>query len=126
MTFVEAVKSVYSNYVNFQGRAERSEFWWFVLFYFVAVIVLSLIDGALDSGGILYGLFLLGTILPYLAVSVRRLHDTGKSGWWILLSLVPIVGVIVLIIFYVQKSEPGANKFGPSPVGTAEVPPEPV
>jgi uncharacterized membrane protein YhaH (DUF805 family) len=66
---------------------------------------------------ILSGLFVLANILPALAVGVRRLHDTGRSGWWLLIALIPLVGVIVLIIFYVQDSQPGVNKYGPNPKG---------
>ncbi|PWE16517.1 DUF805 domain-containing protein [Marinicauda salina] len=120
MTFVEAVKAVYSNYVGFEGRAERSEFWWFFLFYILAYWLLLLIEaGVLGGPGALPGLFALATLLPALGVSVRRLHDTGKSGWWILLGFIPIVGAIILIIFYVQPSNPGSNQFGESPVGSA-------
>ncbi|MEQ8406510.1 MAG: DUF805 domain-containing protein [Oceanicaulis sp.] len=116
---MDAVKSVYSNYVGFQGRARRSEYWWFALFYFIVAVALQLIAVGVNEtmGGALYLLFLLGTILPGIAVQVRRLHDTGKSGWWVLLGLIPLIGVIVLIIFYVGDSQPGANKYGPNPKG---------
>ena len=119
MGFMDAVKSVYSNYVNFQGRARRSEYWWFYLFYIIVAVVLQVLTATVSEtlGGVLYLLFVLGTFLPMLAVAVRRLHDTGKSGWWILLALIPIVGAIVLIIFYVGDSQPGANKYGPNPKG---------
>jgi uncharacterized membrane protein YhaH (DUF805 family) len=119
MSFADAIKSVYTNYVNFQGRARRSEYWWFYLFYILAIAVLAGVLGAMNEsvGDLLAGLFVLGTIIPLLAVGVRRLHDTGRSGWWILIGLVPVVGFIVLIIFFVGDSEAGANKYGPNPKG---------
>ncbi|MGY6661696.1 MAG: DUF805 domain-containing protein [Glycocaulis sp.] len=117
MNFMDAVKSVYSNYVGFHGRARRSEYWWFFLFYLIVYGVLYTIDLSLIGYPALSGIFALASILPSLAVAVRRLHDTGRSGWWILISLVPLVGFIVLIIFYVMDSQPGVNKHGPNPKG---------
>lgn len=118
MNFMDAVKSVYSNYVGFQGRARRSEYWWWYLFYIIAYIIVVMVDQAVfGEPSILSGLFVLANILPALAVGVRRLHDTGRSGWWLLIALIPLVGVIVLIIFYVQDSQPGVNKYGPNPKG---------
>lgn len=119
MGFMDAVSAVYSNYVNFQGRARRSEYWWFYLFYIIVAVVFQVIMTTVSEsfGGLLYLVFVLGSFLPMLAVSVRRLHDTGKSGWWVLLGLIPILGAIVLIIFYVGDSQPGANKYGPNPKG---------
>ena len=117
MGFMEAVKSVYSRYVDFQGRSPRSEFWWFVLFYFIIYIVLAVIGVVTEGlGMILLVIFLLGTIIPYLAVSIRRLHDLDKSGWWILISFIPIVGLI-LIYWYCLKGTDGDNQFGPDPLG---------
>ena len=116
MGFVEAVKNVLSNYVNFQGRARRSEYW----FWFLAVFLASVVGGIIDSmiGTYLFGaLIALGTFLPSLAVAVRRLHDSGRSGFWLFLGLVPLVGFIVLIIFYVADSQPGSNKYGANPKG---------
>jgi len=87
MDFVTAVKTVLiENYVNFQGRAQRSEFWWFALFVFVVSVVLNLV------GEVLGGLFALAVLLPYIAVAVRRLHDVDRTGWWYLLVLIPIIG----------------------------------
>lgn len=117
MNFMDAVKSVYSNYVGFQGRARRSEYWWFFLFYLIAYSVLYAIDLSVIGFPALSGIFALASFLPSLAVAVRRLHDTGRSGWWILISLVPLVGFIVLIIFYVMDSQPGVNQHGPNPKG---------
>lgn len=122
MGFMDAVKSVYSNYFNFQGRARRSEYWFFYLFaVIVSVVALILIVSTGETGagifGRVYGVFILGALIPQLAVAVRRLHDTDRSGWWLLIGLIPLVGFIVLLIFMVGDSKPGANKYGPNPKG---------
>lgn len=117
MSFTEAVKTCFSKYVDFTGRAPRSEFWWWVLFVIIVSVVLSIIDfsvlGAGESGiSVLSSLWSLATLLPGLAVSVRRLHDTDRSGWWILIAFIPIIGFLVLLYFYVQKGTEGQNRFG--------------
>jgi uncharacterized membrane protein YhaH (DUF805 family) len=114
----------WKNYINFQGRARRKAYWMFVLFNLIALVVLSFIESAIGlSGqngyGILTGLYTLAIILPLIALAVRRLHDTGRSGWWILIGLVPLVGPIVLIVFYVTDSQPGSNEYGPNPKESA-------
>jgi uncharacterized membrane protein YhaH (DUF805 family) len=101
-------------YVDFSGRAQRMEFWMFVLIHFIILIVLAVVDSMI-TGGLLYGLYALGVLLPYLAVGVRRLHDTNRSGWWWLIGLIPVIGIIVLIVFWVQDSQPGDNAYGPNP-----------
>jgi len=126
MGFGAAVQSFWANYANFKGRARRSEYWFIALFLFLtnlaaAVIDLVLMNGDVDrfiangGGGIVGLLWILATILPALSVLVRRLHDTGKSGWWVLIGLIPFVGSIVLFIFSVLDSHPEENKYGPSP-----------
>ena len=114
------------NYVGFSGRSRRSEYWYFTLFYLVIAIVLSVLDGILFGGSVdgkgtpvLSGLFMLAMLLPSVAVGIRRLHDTDRSGWWLLIGLVPLVGFIVLIVFFVQDSRPGDNRFGANPKGVA-------
>ena len=114
----------WKNYINFQGRARRKAYWMFVLFNLIALVVLSFIESAIGlSGqngyGILTGLYTLAIILPLIALAVRRLHDTGRSGWWILIGLVPLIGPIVLIVFYVTDSQPGTNEYGPNPKESA-------
>lgn len=114
-------------FADFNGRARRSEYWLFYLFCLVVGIVLTFIGnmalGAPDpsnpfSGGTLLSLiFNLAILIPSIAVGVRRLHDTDRSGWWLLIILVPLVGIIVLIIFFVLDGTPGPNKFGPDPKG---------
>ena len=98
MDFPQAIKVCFSKYVDFSGRASRPEFWWFALFIFLGSLVLSLVSNTLS------GIFGLATLLPSLAAGARRLHDTDRTAWWLLLSLVPLVGTIVLIVFLVQKS----------------------
>lgn len=116
MSFGQAIVRVFSNYANFQGRARRSEYWYFVLFYGIVMLCLSLL--ALIPGAVLLTvIFWLGTVVPNLAVSWRRLHDTGRSGAWVFLSLVPLVGVLILILWMAEDSQPGTNPFGPNPKG---------
>ena len=120
MGFGTAVSTVLRKYVVFSGRARRSEFWWFALFSVVVGIVAGVIDTALGSDvssgtGVVGGIVTLALLLPSLSVQVRRLHDTGRSGWWVLLNLLPVIGWIVLLVFYVIDSDAGGNRFGPSP-----------
>jgi uncharacterized membrane protein YhaH (DUF805 family) len=126
MGFGEAVKSFWSNYSQFKGRSRRSEYWFIQLFLVLtnlaaAAIDFALMDGDVDrfiangGGGIVGLIWILATIVPALAVLVRRLHDTGKSGWWALIGFVPFVGAIVLFVFTVLDSDAGANKYGESP-----------
>lgn len=105
----------WKNYVNFNGRARRTAYWMFVLFNIIAAIIVGVIDGILGTGGLLGSLYGLAVFLPWLALGVRRLHDTGKSGWLILVGFIPVIGWIVLLIFFVMDSQPGANEYGPNP-----------
>ncbi|AEB44166.1 DUF805 domain-containing protein [Micromonospora maris] len=120
MSFPDAIRSAFSQYATFRGRARRSEYWWFSLFLLLVGIVASVLDGALGvdfegSGGPVSLLVNLAVLLPSLAVAVRRLHDIDRTGWWLLLALIPIVGWIVLLVFALQNGTPGPNRFGPSP-----------
>ena len=111
MDFATAVKTVVmQKYANFSGRAMRSEYWWFILFYIIAYIVLAIVDYLLGAQ-LLTVILSLGLLIPSIAVAVRRLHDLDKSGWWLLLGLIPIVGLI-LIYWFAQPGTPGANRFG--------------
>ena len=107
---------VLKKYAEFSGRARRKEFWMYTLFNFIIIIVLSVIDGIIGIP-ILSGIYSLGVLIPGIAVSARRMHDIGKSGWWLLIGFVPFIGVIVLIIFFVMDSNPGDNQYGPNPKG---------
>lgn len=110
-------QSVTINYANFSGRARRAEFWWTYLFNFVVIIAAAILGIAIlgDAGLVLYALVALGLIVPQLAVGVRRLHDTNKSGWYYFFSLIPIVGGIIMIVFFATDSDRGPNQYGPSP-----------
>ncbi len=120
------------NYATFSGRARRKEYWYFTLGNAIAALVLTMVD--LGAGtfneeleiGLFSGLYLFAVLIPSIAVSVRRLHDTGRSGWWLLIGLIPLVGVLVIFYFTVLDSEPGANQYGPNPKGEIRTPPEPL
>lgn len=114
MTFQDSIRTVLSKYATFTGRAGRPEFWWWVLGILVVFAIASLIDRMIfgPDTAILGGLISLAVIVPNIAVAVRRLHDTDRSGWWLLLSLIPVVGFLVLVWFYIQPGTPGANRFG--------------
>ena len=118
--FLDALKN---KYATFEGRARRSEYWYFVMFYVLSIVALAIVDNVLgtlseEAGlGLLSGVFVLATFIPTIAVTVRRLHDTDRSGWWVLLEFVPIIGGLVLLVFMVLDSQPGANRFGPNPKG---------
>lgn len=109
VSFIDAVKSFFTHYADFSGRSRRSEYWWVYLFNMIVAGILGMIDVAALST-----LWTLAVLIPGIALGVRRLHDTGRSGWWLLISLVPLVGAIVLIVFVCTDSAP-ANQYGPSP-----------
>jgi uncharacterized membrane protein YhaH (DUF805 family) len=110
-----------NNYINFNGRVRRREFWAYILFFVITVIILTIIDLMIgifymEIGlGILSGLFIIFSILPTLSIATRRLHDINKSGWWQLLGIIPIIGAFILFIFYAIDSFPGQNNFGYNP-----------
>jgi len=133
MTFPEAIKNNFSKYLTFSGRAPRSEFWWWVLFTLIANIVLGGIDiylfgtTVVDAGSFtaytnfspLAGIFSLVVLLPSISVAVRRLHDTDRSGWWWWLGLIPLVGIIILIVWWATTGTRGPNRYGADPLGLA-------
>ena len=126
-------------YATFSGRARRKEFWLWVLAYIIGAFIIGFIEGAIGlapepvatsefgegtaafaysmQGGPLTWVYMLALLIPNLAVAVRRLHDTGKSGWWLLIGLIPLVGWIVLIVFYCLEGQRGTNEYGPDPKG---------
>jgi uncharacterized membrane protein YhaH (DUF805 family) len=112
----------WKNYFTFTGRSRRKAYWMFVLFNIIALVLVNFIDNALGLAGqggygplsTIYGL---AVFIPGLALAVRRLHDTGRSGWWMLIALLPVIGGIVLIVFFVLDSQPGTNQYGPNPKG---------
>lgn len=116
----QAIRSVLNQYATFKGRARRSEYWWWSLAYGIAYVAAFTLDVCLGLGnesgmGVLSGILFLAVFIPGIAVLVRRLHDVGHSGWWILISLIPFFGGIVILIFCIQDSQPGDNEYGPSP-----------
>lgn len=122
VSFGEAISRAFSNYCNFSGRSSRSEYWWFWLFNLLVAGVLSAFGGGADEGSVaswwfngLASVYGLAVLLPSLGLAVRRLHDTGRSAWNLLWALLPLVGAIVLIVFYCQASEPYPNRFGEVP-----------
>jgi uncharacterized membrane protein YhaH (DUF805 family) len=132
MDMPTAVKSVLGQYATFSGRASRSEYWWWTLAVVLVMLAVGLVEGALlppmigfepyreQTGQPISMVVSLALLLPCLAVSVRRLHDRDKSGWWYLLGLIPVIGPVVLLVWYVQAGTPGDNRFGPDPLQTAE------
>jgi uncharacterized membrane protein YhaH (DUF805 family) len=128
MSFQDAVRTCLTQkYADFSGRARRSEYWWFFLFNALVGLVASVIDSILGtrygSGtGLVQTIVQLALLIPGIAVGARRLHDTGRSGWWLLIGLIPIVGWIVLLVFFVQDSQ-GENEYGESPKAYGQFPP---
>lgn len=127
--FGEAVGLFFKRYTDFQGRSRRSEYWWAYLFNFLVVVVPYVLVGVLGMneygelnviGMVLMGivvLYVLAVLIPNIAISIRRLHDRNMSGWWLLLSLIPYIGGLVLLVFYVLPGTSGPNKYGPDPKG---------
>ena len=112
---------VLKNYVGFSGRARRKEYWMFILVNLLVSIGLMVVDSLIgtfdaESGwGLLSGIYTLAVFIPSIAVTVRRLHDRDKSGWWLLLLLVPLIGAIVIVVWTVMEGDSGDNRFGPDP-----------
>ena len=102
MTFQESIRVCFSKYADFNGRAGRPEYWWFALFIIIASLAMSKLSPTLG------GVFSLATLLPSIAAAARRLHDTNRSGWWQLIAIVPLVGIIVLVVFLAQEGREAA------------------
>jgi len=128
VSFIESIKSGFAHYFDFKGRALRSQYWWWTLFVVIVILVINIIQnlaglGAAESSGVvslnfgttgwLVNIVALLLFLPGLSVAIRRLHDTNRRGWWILLGLIPIIGFIILLIWYVSKGTEGENNYGP-------------
>lgn len=110
---VDWTVKVLKNYVNFEGRARRKEYWFYTLAIFITIIIAMILDNILGTGFLLYAIVVLGTFLPSLAVGIRRLHDTNRSGWWYLICLIPLIGPILLIIWLASETTREANQWGP-------------
>ena len=120
MGFVDAVRTCLSKYASFAGRGRRAEYWWFVLFFYLALCAGGVIDGAIGTDPLVVFAVYLGLMLPAVAALVRRLHDTGRSGWWWLVTFVPVIGGFVLLILLCLRSQPGWNRWGPPTVAPWE------
>lgn len=119
---------VLKKYAVFRGRARRKEFWMFIFFNLIATFALSFLDIMMGTfnwstgGGPLSGLYGLGVLIPSVAVTVRRLHDTGRSGWWFLIGFIPLLGGLILLYFAISDSQPGTNQYGPNPKESGAAP----
>jgi uncharacterized membrane protein YhaH (DUF805 family) len=116
MTFTQAISSGFSNYINFTGRASRSAFWYWGLFGFLIGIIADIIDYSMDTSYVIGQLWGLVLLLPNLAVGARRLHDTDRSGFWLFIGLLPLIGWIVLIVWWCMKGTNGSNRYGADPL----------
>lgn len=119
IAFADVIKTVFGRYVQFQGRARRSEYWYWVLFIVLVSIGLAFVDGAIfgfdETDLAIFGpIFSLATFVPSLAVGFRRMHDIGRTAWWLLIGLIPLIGTIVIIYWFVQPGQPGDNQYGPA------------
>ncbi len=114
MSFSDSIKICFAKYANFSGRATRSEYWWFYLFFIVGYAVFFILSGLSDIFVIPLVLFTLAILLPSLAAAVRRLHDFNKSGWFLLISIIPLVNLL-LLYYLVQPGDVGDNQYGPPP-----------
>lgn len=113
--------AVLKNYAGFSGRARRTEYWMFVLVNFIISVVLNILATWAKVFSLIDLLYALAVLIPSLAVGVRRLHDTGRTGWWLLIGLIPIIGTIILIVFLATDGQPGGNEYGPNPKHTPAV-----
>ncbi|MBL1143184.1 MAG: DUF805 domain-containing protein [Proteobacteria bacterium] len=111
---MEYFTDAFKKYADFSGRATRTQYWMFILIYMIIYIVLAVIDAFVLGMPALSGVLSLVAIIPSLSIAARRLHDTGRSGWWLLISLLPLIGIIVLLVFLVMDSD-GDNNYGANP-----------
>lgn len=121
MGFGEAVTSVFRNYVTFSGRAPRSEYWFWVLFALIVGVIASILDAVIfpwssAGGGPVSLIVSVGLLLPNISVGIRRLHDIDRTGWWLLIILIPLIGIIVLLVWFCTRGTLGPNRFGPDPL----------
>ena len=117
MEFFQPYINMFKNYATFSGRSRRKDFWMAVLVNFLISLILSILTGIASFFGIIQMIYSLAILIPFLAMWARRLHDTSKSAWFLLLALIPGIGAIILLIFACMDSQPGANQYGPNPKG---------
>jgi len=115
MGFRQAIAACFSKYADFHGRAARPEYWWFALFNALASILASIVDKDVIGYPVLQVIVGLALIIPAVAVGVRRLHDTDRSGWWLLIVFVPLIGGVALLVWFCFRGAAGDNRFGPAP-----------
>lgn len=120
MGFSEAIKSVFSQYATFTGRASRSEYWYFTLFNLIVYIGSIILSAVIPLILMLYMVFSIAVIIPGIAVGVRRLHDIGKSGWWYLIVFIPLIGMVILLIWFVMSGTVGPNEYGEDTLETED------
>lgn len=135
MNFQTAVDKCFRSYATIRGRASRSEFWYWVLFVMIAMAICAIIDGTVfgitdpatgaanNNAGPVGTILALAILIPHVCVSVRRLHDTERSGWWLLINFIPILGIILLIVWFATKGTDGPNRFGDDPLPLDALPP---
>lgn len=122
MGFGEAVSTCFKKSVVWEGRAPRAEYWWFELAQLLIIVAALIIDQIIGTGFI-YVIAVIALILPSIAVLIRRLHDTDRSGWWFWIMILPIIGSIVILVFTLIAGDEGDNKYGPNPYGSVAPPP---
>lgn len=121
MNIQEAVKSGFDHFFDWKGRASRPAFWWLYLANVIAVVIAGIIDEIIGTN-FFYIIAALAFFFPVLSATIRRLHDTGKSGWWWWIQIIPIIGFIVILVFMLTKSDEGNNEYGPNPKGGVSEP----
>lgn len=117
---MEHFTAAVQQYVNFEGRNTRTQYWMFILFYMIFYVVCAIV-GKVIGTTLIALLYSLALLLPSIAAATRRLHDTGRSGWWQLIALIPLLGAIVLIVFLAQDTTPSDNQYGPNPKAGQDV-----
>jgi uncharacterized membrane protein YhaH (DUF805 family) len=126
MNFQESIQSGFRHYVSVEGRAPRSEFWFWTLFTVLLYVAAGILDGVISANGqpshVCYIIVCIGVFLPNICMGVRRLHDIDFRGWWLLIALIPLAGAIALIVMDCLRGTEGNNRFGPNPLTTPEFP----
>lgn len=115
MNYFNYYLEAFQKYADFDGRTRRKEFWWFFLFNIIAMMIVKIVDNSMDGLEVLGKIYFLAVLIPTIAISIRRLHDTNHSGWWILINFIPVVGNIIFLVFLLTDSYPTKNQYGENP-----------